>query len=660
MKRLLLFLVFLFFTGFYIFFQSQSIFGGDGGDLVSAICTGGIPHPPGYPLYTLVGRLLFNGIKIFTPAWRVSLLSSIPAAGTLIIIFLIIFKFTKSVLSGLVGVSALAFSYLFWLYASVPEVFSLNNFFFVLLLYLTILLLENISDKRVYAWFLIAGLSASHHHFSLWFYPVLGLFVYFYNRKYWHKKIWLKIIKCFFFFSLGLIPYLYVPLAARTYPLVSWDNAVNLENFFHLITRQGYGSFVSTPGALQTGFMSRFPLLINGITLIPHFFGEPWTLFIIAGFIYLFKNQKKSFYLFSALLAAELLFLFYTGFPLRENDLFTQGTYSRFLMPEIIMSGILLGVGVFWISKRLISISKLKVLKLLIMISFFIIPLSLFARNMPKIYALRSDFTAENLGRDLLSTVPPGGILVLTGDTPAFNSEYVNFCLKEYSSIRPLLISIPPEAFKKIFPDLNVLFKSKSQGDFLREFVQLQASGSALFSNDVNVFSGGNFVPEGLLFRYYSDNKMPSLDEVEIKNKKIWSGYHDPRTGILKWFYPTTLADVLTIYNGGALQVGAYFFDEKKYDKAEEYLKKALDYNPDDIDAGTLLAIAYSHGKKCSDAENLLLRLSVKNPLLPDSYFHLAENAKNCFRDPARETKFRKIYEEKLTAGGGSLKELAK
>ena len=48
--------------------------GADGGDLLSAILTGGIPHPTGYPTYLMFGKL-FQLIPFGTPYYKGALLS---------------------------------------------------------------------------------------------------------------------------------------------------------------------------------------------------------------------------------------------------------------------------------------------------------------------------------------------------------------------------------------------------------------------------------------------------------------------------------------------------------------------------------------------------------------------------------------------------------
>ena len=54
--------------------------GADAGDLITAACTLGVPHPSGYPAYTLLGWLVCQ-IPLGNIAWRFNLLSAVGAAG---------------------------------------------------------------------------------------------------------------------------------------------------------------------------------------------------------------------------------------------------------------------------------------------------------------------------------------------------------------------------------------------------------------------------------------------------------------------------------------------------------------------------------------------------------------------------------------------------
>jgi hypothetical protein len=54
--------------------------GADGGDLVTAVARGSIPHPPGFPTYLLLGAM-FIRLPWGDPAWRLNLMSAALAAG---------------------------------------------------------------------------------------------------------------------------------------------------------------------------------------------------------------------------------------------------------------------------------------------------------------------------------------------------------------------------------------------------------------------------------------------------------------------------------------------------------------------------------------------------------------------------------------------------
>ena len=54
--------------------------GADGGDLATAVVRGSIPHPPGFPTYLVLGGA-YNHLPWRDPAWRLSLMSAVLAAG---------------------------------------------------------------------------------------------------------------------------------------------------------------------------------------------------------------------------------------------------------------------------------------------------------------------------------------------------------------------------------------------------------------------------------------------------------------------------------------------------------------------------------------------------------------------------------------------------
>jgi hypothetical protein len=63
----------------------------DSGELITVAWTGGIAHPPGYPLYTILSSL-FVHLPLSNPAWRMNLLSALFAALAVGLFYLLIIE----------------------------------------------------------------------------------------------------------------------------------------------------------------------------------------------------------------------------------------------------------------------------------------------------------------------------------------------------------------------------------------------------------------------------------------------------------------------------------------------------------------------------------------------------------------------------------------
>jgi len=328
--------IFVFFVCFYLFFQSKSIHGGDGGDLVTAAWLWGVPHAPGYPLYTLIAGILVHLLPFYTPAWRVSLISSFSSAAALSFFWLLLKKLTKKNWLSFLGTLTLAFVYPFWLYSEVPEVFALNNFFVIVLLYLGLQMLEKYSFKKLVLVSLIFGLGVSHHHTLALLVPS---FIYIFKRKKIKQKLSLrKTVVLASFFLLGTIFYLYPPLACKKAPLVCWDNPTNLKNFIRLITRADYGTFKIAVKASEN-FSNRFYFYPLFIKFLNFDFGYIVVFLSFLGVLAkILKRQKKDFFFLFLNLFISLFFLFYANIHL-VNEL-TIGIFERFLLiPYILVVG---------------------------------------------------------------------------------------------------------------------------------------------------------------------------------------------------------------------------------------------------------------------------------------------------------------------------------
>ncbi|MDY7080755.1 MAG: DUF2723 domain-containing protein [Chloroflexota bacterium] len=115
--------------------------GADGGDLVVAVAQGGIPHPPGFPTYLLLGEL-FVRLPWGDMAWRLNLMSAVLAAGaatlTAATVGLWLQSPTSTLQPPLCAGLTLGLAPLFWSQALITEVYAPAAFFTALLVILAL------------------------------------------------------------------------------------------------------------------------------------------------------------------------------------------------------------------------------------------------------------------------------------------------------------------------------------------------------------------------------------------------------------------------------------------------------------------------------------------------------------------------------------------
>jgi hypothetical protein len=229
--------------------------GADGGDLIAAAYTFGIPHPTGYPLYVLLARL-FTFLPWGDIAYRVNLMSAFFAAATIPLVYLassillaptveteegpVLGTAEGLVLSTVEGWSdriaapvtavtaalAFAFSPIFWSQAVIAEVYTLNAFFVGLMIYL----LSHCAKARTFSsgpclFYLLAffyGLSLGNHLSMLFLLPA-GLLLALRGefRRFLKPK---TLATASALFLLGLSVYLYLPLRAAQHPPINWGD----------------------------------------------------------------------------------------------------------------------------------------------------------------------------------------------------------------------------------------------------------------------------------------------------------------------------------------------------------------------------------------------------------------------------------------------------
>jgi len=112
---------------------APSVLPGDSGEFQIAAPTLGIPHPTGYPLYLVLGRL-FSLLPMASVAYRLNLFSAVAAAGAVWAVYRAGRALGLRPTASLLGASLLAVSETFWNQATIAEKYALNALFVALTL----------------------------------------------------------------------------------------------------------------------------------------------------------------------------------------------------------------------------------------------------------------------------------------------------------------------------------------------------------------------------------------------------------------------------------------------------------------------------------------------------------------------------------------------
>ncbi len=189
-----------------------------------------IAHPPGYPLYTLLGWL-FSHFPGTDPAWGVNLLSTVAGTATLIALYFLARAFSQKV--AFLAPLYLAFSPVFWSQATIAEVYALHALIVSLALLLTS---EALEDKAPLTWAaLIIGLGLAHHRTSVFL--LLPLAYAFLVNKTRRNILTIPAL------LLPLALYLYLPIRGARVSSLDGTYTNTFEGFLKWVAASGYGVF---------------------------------------------------------------------------------------------------------------------------------------------------------------------------------------------------------------------------------------------------------------------------------------------------------------------------------------------------------------------------------------------------------------------------------
>lgn len=394
----------------YLCTLASTVTGEDSGELIGAAWSLGVPHPPGYPVWTMIAHL-FTWLPIGSGGWRVSLLSAVCGAGTVSLLSLIGITLTRSRVAAFSAALIFAFSRVFWEQAVIAEVYTLNTFFMALLILLGLRPFREKAPAPLYAMAFLAGAGTGVHNTFILLIPFWAILARRQMTSSMRRSAALHG-RCVALFLLGLLVHVYLPLAARQNPAVNWGDPDTLARWFAVLRREQFAFMLDQyPRSL-----SRFLLQLCSMTMFwfRDLLGLGALLGLWGGILLFRRDRFLACFLAAAALATVVSITWMQNFEQSREWLWVMRV---FLLPAELITAIGIACALAWAAG-----SRTKLRAFMVGLGFATIMAS-FALHAGQ--SKRNYTYAEDYARNILATLPENAIYVPGADHQAFPVMYL-------------------------------------------------------------------------------------------------------------------------------------------------------------------------------------------------------------------------------------------
>jgi tetratricopeptide (TPR) repeat protein len=492
----------------------------DDGLFVMASYFNGIAHPPGYPLFTLLGHLA-TFIPVGSIAYRVHMVSALFGALSCVMMYKIaLFIFQDRTYAYIAG-ACLAISREFWSQAIISEVYTLNVFILLALILFALYQADNdrpFSRKLLYLMAFVYGLGLCDH------WPLLILTSPAILLILWpvRREVLLALPRSIPFLLLGLTPYVWLVIRSHMDPVISFYSAIDSwKEFWYMVSRQGYARTDVDVGANIWDKLdfSRFVLKETSVQL-----GLFGLLFIIVGFVRQWRVWKPSFCfaLLFGYLGSTFILIGLLGF---NFDVLHQNVFRVYPVNAYTIMVLWLCLGVRYVSRLLANLAgrHLKAVSTGNLLGVLVIGTGLLS-NIP--YNHRAeDHLAQEYAHVVLKSLAPNAVFFTLGDIDTFTLGY--FHLVE--GVRPDVelyniagLVFPTRLFKPMFVSEKTRYKS------LKDFIDHETRPIYYLQDLPKIYGYRYYGPYSKLDKSLAPDKANLVVDPEIINfyeRLLNSGY---------------------------------------------------------------------------------------------------------------------------------------
>jgi len=601
-----------------------TVFLGDCGELTAAAALLGIGHPPGYPLFCLLGKL-FSCLPLSEIAFRVNLMAGTCSAFAVVLVYLLTLKLiarenpapgTVPILAAAVSALAFAFSDVNWAQSVMAKggIYTLNSLLLCLALYLLAVwsVSEKITSRNILVLFsFVYGTSLANHNTMGLFGPIFflfGLWVLYETRgkSFWKYIPYKKILLAF---ASGLLIYAYLYIRAQAKPAMNWGSPETLPDVWGHITRQQYGALNKNPRSLY--------LFFDQLRAYAEVFWSQFYWFSILavfGIKKLWREDKRWLILLAAGFLATSL-----GFVILLNS-YVQPDMNNFnkvfYIPSFMITAVLIGLGI----TELASFIRRNLFRILASAAGLAVPVFLFLGNF-RTNDMHKDRTAMVLGYNFFRTMPPGSTIFSSADNPLFALVYIQMVEKRHMGI-------------SIYDDYALLFRNDILRDFTNKFRQggwtwlNQAQKQIISSTPGPVFfsprsslgdiSGLVSRPVGLLYQVVKNPEIPEAPVQDFWTKYDLAGLDDPF--LSRDYFHREVFGLYHLARAENYAAGSGHATTQDIERALEEYKKAGDIAYDVVWVQRFLGATLVRRNFLDDAIRTYERLLKLTTIFPDSY----------------------------------------
>jgi len=555
-------LIFIISFSLYAFTSGKSVSFGDSGEFICGAYNFSQLHPPGYPLYVILGKIftLFPAGEI---AWKVNMMSVFFASLTLVFLYIITFHITENLFSSLMSVIIFMFSLTFWSYSHFAKGYTLNLFLLSVLIFCAWKYKDN--NKYLYLWGFVFGLSMTYHYQSMVILIPAFFYMFFITRKPSLKEISLTLL----LIITGLTPYLFLPLRA-TPEQYHWGDPTTISGFIDIITGKIYGWHDATE---RTGINHTFKQLkLYGTFMIKEFncFG---ILLGLSGCIFLAKKHVKIFIFTLIIYVTNVLLVSY--FISTEIELFLEAILPGFFLPSHLIFSMWAGYSVFEIATKI----KMKPLTSILLL----VPVISLIFNYPACDQ-SNNYIASDFAKNCLLTPEKNSILITAGDNDTFPLWYFQQVEHMRPDIKILSTGLIGEPYyhKYLKDRLNVNVDNtlpSTKEEFLVHFIQKNANTRIYltYHGAVKLPPSIILAPRGILYEVLSPNKINDLNICSSLFEKTYLLRGLTDKGVYKDLLTSTM---MGPYAMGLYELGVLYLDGNMPEKAEKIFKtiRKIDY----------------------------------------------------------------------------------